>query len=398
MNVHVNDLLTDHLIAIRRDLHQHPELGYKEFRTAGIVAKELTELGIPFLPEAAGTGTGVVATLRKGEGPTIVLRADMDALPIQERTALPFASRTENRMHACGHDVHTTMLLGAAHLLKDREFRGCIKLVFQPSEEGVYDDPERKSGGQRIVESGLLDDAAAALALHVHPMRPAGKIFFAKGEALACVNFFQIEVLGRSGHAGAAPELAIDAILVAANVIQNLQTIVSRNIPPMRPGVISVTMIEGGEKENIIADRVVMKGTIRALDLSTYHTILRRIDEMLKGISLTFHAQISFSVIAEYPSVLNDAAVHTLLEEPLRTTFGKDNVIEEEPMMGGEDFAFFSRKMPSMFYFIGAQDTAKETFFLHHPSVVINEGCIPLGARFLAAGALRLLAGLTSGS
>ena len=387
----VSESLLKDLISIRRTLHENPEIGYQEFETSKLVAAELERLKIPFEAGVADTKTGIVASLKKGEGPCILLRADIDALPIGERTGLSFASRKENTMHACGHDVHTTMLLGAAHLLQDQPFEGEIRLVFQPSEEGCYDDPEGKSGGHRIADSEALDNVAAALALHVHPLLETGKISYARGQALGCATFFVIEVTGRSGHAGAAPHLAIDAILVAANIVQNVQSIISRNISPTSPAVISITTIHGGEKENIIADKVIMKGTIRALDIATYEAVVSRLKELLRGIGLTFGATIDFRITLEYPSLLNDDKVHEMLRDPLNAVFGEKNVLEAEPMLAGEDFAFYSRKAPSMFYFIGARDTAEEAFFVHHPSVIVNEDCIPLGAAFLASGALRLL-------
>lgn len=387
----VNEFLLKRLISIRRTLHENPEIGYQEFETSRLVAGELERLKIPFETGVGGMKTAVVASLKKGEGPCILLRADIDALPIGEKTGLSFASRKENTMHACGHDVHTTMLLGAAHLLHDQSFEGEIRLVFQPSEEGCYDDPEGKSGGHHIAESGVLDKVSAALALHVHPLVETGKITYARGRALGYATFFVIEVTGKSGHAGAAPHLAIDAILVAANIVQNVQSIISRNISPTEPAVISITTIHGGEKENIIADKVIMKGTIRALDTATYQAVVSRLRELLKGIGLTFGATIDFAITLEYPSLLNDDEVHTVLRDPLYAVFGEKNVLETEPMLAGEDFAFYSHKAPSMFYFIGARDTAEEAYFLHHPSVIVNEDCIPLGAEFLASGALRLL-------
>ena len=391
MSTTINEPLLKDLIKIRRTLHENPEVGYQEFETARLIAGKLEELGIPFEKEVANTGTGIIASIRKGEGPCVLLRADIDALPITEKTGLPFSSRKENTMHACGHDVHTTMLLGAAHLLKDLPFEGEVRLVFQPAEEGCYDDPERKSGGQRIVESGALDGVSAALALHVHPLLETGKITYARGQALGSATFFTIEVTGKSGHAGAAPHLAIDAILVAANIIQNVQSIVSRNVAPMQPAVISISVIHGGEKENIVADKVIMKGTIRALDLATYQKVVARMKELLHGIEISFGAKIDFSITLEYPSLLNDDQVHGLLKDPLNKVFGEENVTEMEPMLAGEDFAFYSRKVPSMFYFIGARDIADEVYFLHHPSIIVNEGCIPYGAAFLAEGALQLL-------
>ena len=383
--------LFEYLREFRRDLHRNPELGYKEFRTTKKIADELQLLQIPFECGPANMKTGVVATLKKGEGRTILLRADIDALPMTETSGVGFASQTEQVMHACGHDVHTTMLIGAAHLLQAADFQGTVKFVFQPSEEGVYDDPERKSGGQRIAESNVLDDVYAAVGLHVHPLVPVGQITFAPGNALACASFFAVEVTGRSGHAGAAPHLSIDPVLIASHIIQAAQSVISRNISPTEAGVLSITKIQGGTAENVIADKVVMKGTIRALDISVYEKIVSRFQTILDGIAQAFETRISLEFFTYYPSLWNDMNVHKALLQPLEHVYGRANIIEVPPLLGGEDFAFYSRKVPSMFYFIGARDTAETAYFVHHPSVIVNEDCIPPGANFLAQSALELM-------
>jgi amidohydrolase len=383
------DALHKKLIDLRRTIHQYPELGYSEYKTSQLIANELSALGIPFKSGIAKTG--VVATIEKGKGPTIILRADMDALPLKEETNLPFSSKTNNTMHACGHDVHTTMLLGAVHLLKEKEFQGTVKFIFQPSEEGIYDDPEKKSGGQRFAESGELNGAAAALALHVHPLIPVGKIAFTLGNALACTDTFRIDVHGKSAHAGAAPHLGIDAILVSAHLIQAVQSIVSRYTSPTEPVVFSITKIHGGVAANIIADHVNLEGTIRTLNLDVRNIVIERLKKIIEGLKISFGAEIRLEFDLSYPSLVNDKAVHTKLSDSLTKVFGENNVIETEPMLGGEDFAFYSRKIPSMFYFIGARDVNDPVYFVHHPSVVINEDCIPLGSAFLTNGALELM-------
>lgn len=385
----MNDELLQSLVTIRRKIHQHPELGYQEFKTSAIVCEQLEVLKIPYEKNIAKTG--VVATLTKGQGPTIALRADMDALPIKEETNLDFKSAIEGKMHACGHDVHTTMLLGAAHLLAGENFNGTIKFIFQPSEEGSYDDPEKKSGGQRMVELNVLQDVKAALGLHVHPLLPAGKIAYKLGQALACTAFLKITVNGKAGHAGAAPHLTIDAIYVASSLIQALQSAVSRYTDPVQPVVLSFTQINGGYAPNIIADKVVIEGTLRALDLNTYLQLKQRVQSISDGVAATYGAAIDIEYSVDYPSLLNDKEIHKQLVPALELVFGAENVVETDALLGGEDFAFFSRTVPSMFYFIGARDTADDCFFVHHPRVVINEGCIRFGAGFLAKGALSLL-------
>ncbi|HFC01031.1 MAG TPA: amidohydrolase [Phaeodactylibacter sp.] len=377
------------LIQFRRQLHQYPELGYQEFKTSKLICKKLDELGVSY--QSGLAKTGIVAEIKKGAGKCIALRADMDALPIVEATGLDFSSKNKGVMHACGHDVHTTILMGAITQLINQDFRGKIKFIFQPSEEGVNGDTENKSGGQRIVELGILKDVDYALALHVHPLLEVGKLGYALGNALACTGNFSIQVRGKSGHAGAAPHLAIDGILVATTLIQNLYTIVSRNINPTKTGVVSVTMINGGQATNIIADNVIIKGTIRALDMEEYDLIIQRMNKIIKGVSESFGAAIDWSIDLFYPSLINHSNVHKILKSVGKTVFGEEEVLEVSPMLGGEDFAFYSREVPSMFYFIGAKNTNEPCYFLHHPKVVINEDCIQYGVDFLTKSALKLM-------
>lgn len=394
----MDKVLHNKLILIRRQIHANPEIGYQEFETANLICKELDVLKIPYKKNIAKTG--VVASLKKGEGPCIALRADMDALPIKEENNLSYKSvkKTKNSngieiplMHACGHDMHTTMLLGAAALLKNADFKGTVKFIFQPSEEDVYDDPEKKSGGQRIVESGELNDVKAALALHVHPLLPVGKLAFKLGQALACANFFKIEIIGKMAHAAVAPHLGIDAILISSHIIQSVSSIVSKYIPPHEPTVISFTKINGGIAPNVIADKVILEGTVRALDLSTFNQVLERIEKIIEGARISFGCEIKIEYNLNYPSLLNDKNIHNSLSGVLNTVFGKENIFPVEAILGSEDFAFYSRKVPSMFYFLGAKDVSENSYFLHDSKVIFNEECIPFGSKLLCDGALELL-------
>ena len=390
--------LINKLITIRRKIHANPELGYQENETATLICNELNALAIPYRKNIAKTG--VVAEISKGNGPCIALRADMDALPIKEENTLDFKSDKKIKaangmdiplMHACGHDLHTTMLIGAATLLKNSEFNGKVKFIFQPSEEDVYDDPEKKSGGQRMVEAGELDDVKAALGLHVHPLLPVGKVAYKLGQALACAGFFKIEVKGIMAHASVAPHLGIDAVLVSSQIIQSVTALVPKYIAPTEAIVISFTKINGGVAPNVIADKVVLEGTVRALDLNTFNDIKERIQKVIEGIALYSGAKISIEYSLNYPSLLNDKNIHANLTTTLENVFGKTNIIPVDAILGSEDFAFFSRKVPSMFYFLGAKDTKDDCYFLHHPKVIFNEDCISYGARLLAEGALKLL-------
>ena len=381
--------LTDRLISIRRQIHTQPELGYQEINTSKLVRKELQALDIPFIQDVAGTG--VIATITKGNGPCIALRADMDALPIQEDTGLPFSSEISGKMHAWGHDLHTTMRIGAATLLKNTSFEGTIKLLFQPSEEGPNGDPQSKTGARKIVEAGHLDDVQAALGLHVHPLMPVGKISYVLGPALACTGFFTIEVLGKAAHAGAAPQLGIDAVVIAAQLVSAAQTIVSRHTSPTETAVLSFTKINGGVAPNVTADKVMLEGTIRSLNLDTYQEIIRRLQKIIDGLMIASDAKITFDLYYDLPSVINDKQVHGYLQNSLLQTFGAPNVMETEAILAGEDFAYYSRKVPSMFYFLGAQHPANNEYFLHHPKVLFNEDCIPYGSSFLANAAVEML-------
>ena len=394
----MDKVLHNKLVLIRRQIHANPEIGYQEFETANLICKELDILKIPYKKNIAKTG--VIGTLKKGEGPCIALRADMDALPIKEENNLSYKSvkKIKNSngiviplMHACGHDMHTTMLLGAAALLKDADFKGTVKFIFQPSEEDVYDDPEKKSGGQRIVESGELNDVKAALSLHVHPLLPVGKLAFKLGQALACANFFKIEIIGKMAHAAVAPHLGIDAILISSHIIQAVSSIVSKYIPPHEPTVISFTKINGGIAPNVIADKVILEGTVRALDLSTFNQVLERIEKILEGTRISFGCDIKIEYNLNYPSLLNDKNIHDSLTGALNTIFGKENILPIEAILGSEDFAFYSRKVPSMFYFLGAKDVSENSYFLHDSKVIFNEECIPYGSKLLCEGALELL-------
>jgi amidohydrolase len=287
--------------------------------------------------------------------------------------------------------MHVTILLGAATLLKEKDFQGKVKFIFQPSEEDVHDDPEHKSGGQHIVEAGELNGVKAALALHMHPLLPVGKIAYKLGQALACAGFFKIEVTGKMAHASVAPHLGIDAVLIASLLIQNVSALVPKYTSPTEAIVVSFTKINGGVAPNVIADKVIIEGTVRALDLSTFNLIKERMQKIIDGTAISSGAVITIEYSLNYPSLLNDKNIHNNLNETLDTVFGKQNVIPVDAILGSEDFAFYTREVPSMFYFLGAQDTAEKCYFLHHPKVVFNEDCIPYGSKLLAEGALELL-------
>jgi amidohydrolase len=403
----MDEKLFDRLVGIRRELHQNPELSFSEFRTAALVETELAALAIPTERVAL---TGVIGTLRKGEGArqsegakqgedlktgkgrTIVLRADMDALPILEDSGVAFPSKTDGVMHACGHDIHTVMLLGAAALLKAAEFSGTVKLVFQPAEEGPMRSPEKgKSGGQLIIESGKLDGADAALGLHVHPLLPVGSLLYKNGELLANVGNFSIRINGKGGHPGFM-KVVVDPIAIAARLISAAHALVGPQ-PDPPAAVLAITHLasEANPSFNVIPSRVLLQGSLRALFIADYNDIVNRLKNLLDQIAADFNCSIDLDFSAYYPSILNDPAVHERLSSIHEKIFGKKNVTEGQAYLVGEDFSFYSRVMPSQFYFLGAETNQNEAYFLHHPKVTFNEECIKYGSRFLAESALRLL-------
>lgn len=385
----MNDLLFEKLVSIRRKLHQNPELGFHEFETSRLIASQLSELDIPFEIIAE---TGLIGTIKKGEGPVVILRADMDALPVKEDSSVPFESLNEGVMHACGHDLHTTMLIGAAHLLKQIPFEGTVKLIFQPSEEGNARSPQKgKSGGQIVAESGRLDGAKAALGLHVHPLLPVGMLGYRNGEALANVGNFTITVQGKGGHPGAM-EHVIDPVLISAHLITSAQSIIS-HAAPLQAAVLAFTTThsEGEPSFNVIPQTVVLQGSLRAVSIGTYESILGKLNDLMAGLEITHKCRITIEWSAYYPSLLNDKTVHDKLAPVQNRIFGQQNILEGPAQLIGEDFAFYSRIVPSQFYMLGAQTSENNTYFLHHPKVTFNEDCIKTGADFLAEGAVQLL-------
>ncbi|MEJ2678527.1 MAG: M20 family metallopeptidase [Gemmatimonadota bacterium] len=377
------------LIELRRDLHRHPELSFQEHRSAEIVAERVQALGYEV---RRGVGvTGVVAELRSGDGPLVALRADMDALPIQEENAVPYRSTVDGVMHACGHDVHMSMLVGAAHLLADEHRRGTlppggIRLLFQPSEE--RSDDENKSGAIRMLEDGALDGVDAVFGLHVGAHLPAGKLFVREGAMMAGSDTFRLTVRGRSAHAG-RPEEGVDAIVVAAQMVLAAQTGVSRRISPHDEGVLHFGTVRGGSAGNVLADEVVLTGTVRYFDEKVRRVLqetLRRNAEM----AATLGGSAELDYRSGYPPLVNPPDMVRLAREAAREALGDDAVWEAAPFMGAEDFAFMLQRAPGAFLWLGgALDRPREH---HHPEFDVDEHSIAQGAAVLAACAMRTLA------
>ncbi|WP_455366375.1 M20 metallopeptidase family protein [Kaarinaea lacus] len=381
--------IKDFIVNTRREIHQHPELGYQETNTAKLVAHQLDELGVPY--QTGFARTGVIAELRQGEGPCVLVRADMDALPIQEATGLDFQSKTEGVMHACGHDTHTAMLLGAVKLLKDQPFKGALRFLFQPAEENNYDDPDGFSGAQRMIVEGALEGVDAAIGLHQIPTMPTGEIAITDGSVMAAADFFEIIITGKSAHAGVSPEAGIDAVVIAAELVMSLQTIVSRHVGPKDTAVVSVSTIEGGNAANIVADRVRLTGTIRALNEDTHHKILQLIQTRCDAFATMHNTTIDFKIFYSVPVTVNDSEVSRVAREAARKLFGAQYVHDDVTIMGGEDFAYIAQQVPSCFALLGTRVDKGEAHPLHSPKMVINEDALPMGAAYLAQAALDLL-------
>jgi len=372
------------LIKTRRFIHMNPELGNREYETAKLVASKLLALGLEVQTEVAKTG--VVALLR-GDYPgiTIGCRADMDALPIQELTNVPFKSLNPGIMHACGHDIHTTVVLGTAmvmHALKDR-LKGNIKFIFQPAEEGAPQDEE--GGAYLMIKEGVLDNPPlrAIFGFHVMPIE-VGHIQYKSGPIMASPTWFEIVIKGKSAHA-ARPHEGLDAITLASQVILSIQTIVSRNLDTSDPAVISVGKIEGGIRSNIIADEVRLEGTIRTLSDSNLKKILNLMEDIVSGITQSFGADYAFNYSEGPPPVYNHPELAKIMRPTLAEVVGEYSVERVAPLMVSEDFAYYCEKIPGFFFFLGVKTPGKASMApLHNPYFNPDERSIPLGVKIMS--------------
>jgi len=380
----------DWIVSLRRQIHRHPELMYKEIETSRLVRDTLDQLGIPY--DYPFAETGVVATLGGRKRPCVALRADMDALPIHEETEVPFRSEEDGKMHACGHDCHTAMLLGAARLIKAHEskLRGTVKLIFQPAEEGG-------AGADRMCQEGALDEPKVEriFGLHVWPSMTTGTVACSPGMILASAGFFEITVKGKGGH-GALPHLTIDPITCAAKIIVELQTIVSRETNPFSPTVVSVGSICGGEAMNVIPEEVKLIGTFRSLSETGLATVKKRIEEIAVGIAKANRcmAKIVYPM-REFPPTINDEMCWALTQKAAEGLVGTHNVLVMEPILGSEDFAFYQQRIPGCLAFLGVSAPAWETRYgVHHPMFRVDEAALPLGSAWLVAMVTESLAEL----
>lgn len=380
--------IRNEIIRIRRQIHQNPEIGLAVFNTADIITQALTASQIPFRQNVGQTG--VVVLIEGNEpGPCILLRADMDALPLNEATGLAYASRIKGKMHACGHDLHAAALVGVAKILwKMRDqIKGTIKLAFQPGEETL-------DGAAAMIEDGLLRDPVpqAALGFHNWPSLDTGTAAFHPVFSFAGSQAFNIKLSGRSGHA-AHPHSAIDTITAAASFIMQLQTVVSREIAPVKPAVISVGRIEGGTAENIIAESVTLAGTMRALEPGVLKKMKETIERLLQGLETSMRVGHEISFSREVPSLINDKTVLTKVLCSARSVLGDEKVIEiDEGSMGTEDFAYISSEIPSTYLRIGSKSTDNDVRMVHRPDYAPDENFLGVAMSLMSRLAIDLAA------
>jgi len=381
---------TDELLALRRDFHAHPELGFQEFRTSRKIEQYLKSLGME--PMKVST-TGVVALLkgRTDNGPVLLMRADMDALPVEEQTGLPFASEHTGLMHACGHDAHMSMMLTAARILTERResFDGTIKFVFQPNEE--------IAGAQIMIDDGVLENPKvdAAMGIHIWSPLPSGTIGIKSGAVTSSMDVFKVTIKGRGGHTG-YPDSAVDPVICAAAVVQQVQTIQTRLVSPMKPIALMFGRIAGGTKNNIIPDTVELEGTIRYLFATKPGSTDNPTDkfkQMVTDICNVYGCTCSFEFNHENDAVVNDPTMTVVAYDVAKGIVGETNVVEHASM-ACEDFAAFGEHVPATFAFIGTANEAVGSNFPHHnPKFTIDEETLPIGVEFLVEAALRYFAG-----
>jgi hippurate hydrolase len=371
------------IVALRRDIHAHPELCFEEVRTADLVAAKLTEWGIP-VHRGLGT-TGVVGIVKNGSSARAVgLRADMDALPMQEFNTFEHASKHAGKMHACGHDGHTAMLLAAArHFAKHRNFDGTVYLIFQPAEEGG-------GGAREMLKDGLFEKfpMEAVFGMHNWPGYPVGKFAVSPGPVMASSNEFKITIRGKGSH-GAMPHLGIDPVPVACQLVQAFQTIISRNMKPIDAGVISVTMIHAGEATNVVPDSCELQGTVRTFTLEVLDLIERRMKQVAENLCAAHECACEFEFVRNYPPTVNWPEETAFARRIMASIVGEDNVVVQEPTMGAEDFAFMLQQKPGAYCFIAngegdhrAMGHGAGPCVLHNPSYDFNDDLIPLGATY----------------
>ncbi len=384
LQAEIEEKFGERISALRRDIHREPELGFDTEKTAGKVLDALD--GLPLEIQTGVAQNGIVATLQgEGNGPVVGLRADMDALPITEETDLSFVSEVEGKMHACGHDGHTSMLVGAAHALSGMRDRlnGTVKFFFQPAEEGG-------GGGRVMVEEGAADGLDSIFALHLWPGLPFGTVATKAGPIMAAADAFEMEVRGTGGH-GAMPHLSADAVVIAAHVVTALQTVVSREVDPVEPAVLTVGEIGAGTAFNIIPEKARLGGTVRTLNEGLRKKMPGRIEAVAQGVARGMRADAHLDYTFSYPVTRNDAEAAGRALKTAGDLFGEESVLElANPSMGAEDFAYFLEKVPGAFVWLGVGEDVPG---LHTPQFAFDEKVLPRGSALLTALALNQHAG-----
>lgn len=386
--------ITPQLIAVRRDLHQHPELGFKETRTAGIIAERLRALKFDEVRTGVG-GTGVVGILKGGRpGKVVAMRADMDALPIQEAISPVYKSLVPNVNHSCGHDGHTSMLLGVADVMSRMraDIPGTLMFVFQPAEEG---DPDGgTSGAVRMIDAKLFANPKpdVIFGIHLDPQIPVGQVGTLSGPAMASSSRFDLKVIGKKTH-GAMPHTGLDPVPIAAEIVSAVQTIPARQIDAQSPTVITIGSIHGGNRYNVVADSVDMQGTVRTFAANGPDTVKQKLEALVKGITSAFGATYELNFRTNAPVTYNDPALATATRAALVTALGKDAIITPPSLqMVSEDFAYYQKIIPGMYFFVGIKNEAKGITAMWHTEFYdMDEAALPIGVRAMASAALAYL-------
>ena len=379
MRFNVDNKLHKRMQEIRRTLHRYPELAYQEKQTSALICQQLTQLGIDF--SAGLATTGIRAELGTGEGPCVALRADMDALPIDEKTGLDFSSTNSGVMHACGHDGHVAMLLGAAELLLKNKLAGRVVLLFQPAEESG-------NGAAAMIADNCLQDVDMIFSGHIDTHYPVGQLTVDKGLICSYTNPFTIRILGQGGHA-AKPHEAVDAIVVASGLVVNLQTLVSRRINPAHAAVVTVGRFTAGAVHNVIAEKAILEGTVRSAHPETRERIIRGLKRVIRGAGEMCNAEITLILHDGLPAVVNDEFSYGIAREAAVAVVGEENVFSQGyPSLGGEDFAFYQQQIPGCMIRFGAEPE-QEAGPAHSCRFDFNEQVLSYGAGWLATVATR---------
>lgn len=377
--------LAPKIVELRRTIHRQPEIGFDVHRTAELVARTLGENGIE---AQTGVGrTGVVGYIGDGDGPTVAIRADMDALPITEINQVEYVSQVAGKMHACGHDGHTAMLLGAGMLLAKQNFRGQIRLIFQPSEEAF--DANGVSGAPCMIDDGALNGVDAVIALHVDGTVDTGKIGIEWGTASASVDTFSANIKGKGGH-GAMPDLALDPIWLTAQVLNALYAVPSRTLDPVEPSVLSLGVVRGGTVSNVIPASVYIEGTLRSVSKAVREQLIRDVERCLQ-IAKALGGDYDLTVLRGYPPMINAPQVSDLVAATTRAMLGENALDPARLSMGAEDFSYMLERAPGAMFRLGVKRPDGPPRFLHTPDFDLDENALPIGAAMLAETALQLL-------